>query len=527
VVDVARNRVVGMIPTAWYPTDVALSSDGGRIYVTSAKGLGAGPNTGPGYPNPTSGSPTSPKQHVGSMMAGSLSTIPTPGSGQLARYSQQVVANDGFDERDHQLTQAAGSPLPRRQGGDSPIRHVIYIVKENRTYDQEFGSLGKGNGDPSLNLFGDESAPNARALQRRFVTLDNFYADAEISAQGWNWSTGANSNPYVEQTWPANYSPRNHPYDFEGGNPATAPNRDPASAYLWDRLSNAGVSFRNYGFFKGAGTFNTGPGPADPLLVAQDDPNFWGYDLGCPDSSGTFTVVKTCPVPRVDEWAREFGQYVTDGKLPAVQLLRLPNDHTAGTRVGAPTPQAYVADNDYALGRVVDTVSHSPYWASTAIFVVEDDAQNGPDHVDAHRTIAQVISPYTRTGKVDSTFYSTVSMLRTMELLTGLGPLTQFDAAATPMFNAFTGHPDTTPYNVSKPDDAVLKAVNGAHAPLAAEAAKQDLSGEDRIDMTTFNQEVWQSVKGPSVPMPAPQHHVMGAGGTGKAAAAPQADGDK
>jgi DNA-binding beta-propeller fold protein YncE len=195
--------------------------------------------------------------------------------------------------------------------------------------------------------------------------------------------------------------------------------------------------------------------------------------------------------------------------------------------VGAPTPKAYVADNDYALGRVVDAVSHSPYWASTAIFVVEDDAQNGPDHVDAHRTIAQVISPYTRTGKVDSTFYSTVSMLRTMELLTGLGPLTQFDAAATPMFNAFTAHPDTTPYTAILPDDSVLKAVNGAQAPLAAEAAKQDLSSEDRIDMTTFNQEVWQSVKGTAVPMPAPQHNAITAGAAGSGALSRQAEGDK
>jgi phospholipase C len=423
------------------------------------------------------------------------------------------VANDGFDERDKVRTGGTGpTVVPVHPGDTSPITHVIYVVKENRTYDQEFGSLGKGNGDPSLDLFGDESAPNARALQRQFVTLDNFYADAEISAQGWNWSTGANSNPYVEQTWPANYSPRNHPYDYEGGNAATAPNANPADSYLWDRLADAGVSFRNYGFFKSGAAFNTGSSAADPRLAAADDPAFWGYDLGCPDSSGTFTALSPCPTPRVDTWAADFNQRAASGTVPSVQLVRLPNDHTAGTKVGAPTPNAYVADNDYALGRLVDTVSHSPVWASTAIFVVEDDAQNGPDHVDAHRTVAQVISPYTRTGKVDSTFYSTVSMLRTMELLVGLKPLTQFDAAATPMLSAFATKPDAAPYAAVKPADAVLKAINGTNAPLAAASARQDLAQEDRIDETTFNQAIWQSVKGVGSPMPAPQHNVIGAG---------------
>jgi len=380
-------------------------------------------------------------------------------------------------------------------------------VKENRTYDQEFGSLGKGNGDPSLDLFGDESAPNSRALESRFVTLDNFYADAEVSAQGWNWSVGANSNPYVEQTWVANYSGRNHPYDYEGGNFATAMNANPHDSYIWDRLADAGVSFRNFGFYETDNHLNTGPSGADPRLAANTDPNYYGWDLRCPDSSGTFTPKMTC-TPRVDEWLTQFNQYATDNDMPAVQFVRFGNDHTEGTAAGYPTPRAYVADNDYALGRLVDAVSHSKYWKSTAIFVVEDDAQAGPDHVDAHRTIAQVISPYTQTGKVDSTFYSTVSMLRTVELIVGIGPMTQFDASANPMFSSFTDHPDFAPYNVIKPPESILTQVNGPNAPLAAQIAKQQFNREDMADEVLLNEAIWQSVKGPGSPLPTPQHHM-------------------
>lgn len=508
VVDARTGKVRGMIPTAWYPTSVTPSPDGRTLYVTNAKGLGAGPNDGPGYPNPNS--PVgdgygAPDQYSGSMISGSLSTIAVPDDAQLARYSQQVVADDGFDERDKVRNAVPNNPVPARAGDPSPIKHVIYVVKENRTYDQVFGSLGKGNGDPKLNLFGDDSAPNSRALQRRFVTLDNTYANAEISAQGWSWSVGANSNPYVEQTWAANYSNRNHPYDYEGGNLATAPNRDPADAYIWDKLADKKIPFRNYGFYESDNKFNSGPQAPDPRLVANSDPNFYGWDLKCPDSAGTFTPETRCNT-RIDEWKREFAGYEAHNNLPTMQFLRLPNDHTQTTKPGEPTPSAYVADNDYALGQLVDTVSHSKDWASTAIFVVEDDAQDGPDHVDAHRMPAQVISPYTQTGKVDSTHYSTVSVLRTIEQLVGLGPLTQFDAQATPMFNSFTNKPDFTPYTAVKPPQQVLSARNGQNAPMAAQAARQDFTKEDKVDQQTANQAIWQSVKGAGSPMPAPVH---------------------
>ncbi|GDY31766.1 bifunctional YncE family protein/alkaline phosphatase family protein [Gandjariella thermophila] len=508
VVDAHTGHIRGMIPTAWYPTAVTPSADGRTLFVVNAKGLGAGPN--PNGPNPytdnqRSGTPGFEAQYVGTMIAGSLSSIPTPDAAQLAKYSQQVVANDGFDERDKVRSAAPNNPVPARVGEPSPIKHVIYVVKENRTFDQEFGSLGKGNGDPSLNLFGDDSAPNSRALQRKFVTLDNFYANAEVSAQGWNWSVGANSNPYVEQTWVGNYSGRNHPYDYEGGNFTTAMNRDPKDSYIWDRLADKNIAFRNYGFYESDNVFNPGPSGPDPRLVANTDPNFYGWDLKCPDSSGTFTPRTACNT-RIDEWQREFQQYEAKGNLPAVEFLRLGNDHTQNTTPGYPTPKAYVADNDYALGRLVDSVSHSRDWASTAIFVVEDDAQAGPDHVDAHRTIAQVISPYTQTGKVDSTQYSTASMLRTIELIAGIGPMTQFDATATPMFNSFTGKPNLTPYTAVKPAQDILTSVNGANAPMAAQSAAQDYTREDQIDEQVSNQAIWQSVRGAGSPMPAPVH---------------------
>ena len=501
VVDLRRGRVAGLIPTGWYPTTVV--ADGDRLFVTNAKGLGAGPNNGPGQPNPESTTPTAPERYAGSMMAGTLSVLGAPDARTLARYTRQVNANNGFSAR----AGGDGSVVPRQVGERSPIRHVLYVVKENRTYDQVLGSLGRGNGDPSLNLFGDESATNQRALARRFVTLDNFYADAEISAQGWNWSVAANSNPYAEQTWAANYSGRNHPYPSENGDPAIAPNRDPANAYIWNRLARAGVSFRNYGFYVNPDASGREVG-TDADLDANTDHAFTGFDLTCPDSPGTFAPLRAgCGLPRYAEWEREFRGYESAGTLPTVEFVRLPNDHTAGTKAGAPTPKAYVADNDWALGKLVDTVSHSRYWKDTAIFVTEDDAQNGPDHVDAHRTTSYVISPYSRHGRVDSTFYSTASMLRTMELIVGLRPMTQFDAFAAPMISSFGGRPDLRPYDAVKPSQP-FDAVNTPRSPLAARSARQDLAEEDQIDEQSFNTAIWKSVKGPNSRMPAPRHAI-------------------
>ena len=508
VIDLASGQVNGLIPTAWYPT--ALVATDRALFITNGKGLGAGPNNGPGHPNPYDPKTPTPGQYAGSMMVGTLSTVSIPaGNGQLKKWTEQVVRNDGFDS--HGDVRAGGrfsAIVPGNAGQHSPIQHVIYVVKENRTYDQVFGSLGKGNGDPTLNLFGNESAPNARTLESGYVTLDNFYADAEVSAQGWNWTVAANSNPYSEQVWPGNYSGRGAPYPSESNDPAIAPNRDPAQAYIWDRLAAGNVSFRNYGFY-----VNTQPDGSskatDPVLDANTDHAFRGFDLACPDSPNSFTPRKAnCGSPRFTEWKKEFDSYVAGNNLPTVEMVRLPNDHNAGTTPGAPSPRAYTADNDWALGQLVDAVSHSKYWASTAIFVTEDDAQDGPDHVDAHRTVAEMISPYTRTGRVDSTFYSTASMLRTIELIVGLRALTQFDAYATPMLAAFSNKPNTTPYTATKPTQN-LQEVNPVNAPLAAESQAQDLTREDQINMQQFNQATWASVKGANTPMPAPRHTVF------------------
>jgi YVTN family beta-propeller protein len=508
VIDLASGQVNGLIPTGWYPT--ALVATDRALFITNGKGLGAGPNGGPGHPNPYEVKTPTAEQYVGSMMVGTLSTVQIPvRRDQLREWTAQVARNDGFGANgDVRAGGHASTIVPRHVGERSPIQHVIYVVKENRTYDQVFGSLGKGNGDPKLNLFGAESAPNARALEREYVTLDNFYADAEISAQGWNWTVAANSNSYSEQLWPANYSGRGAPYPSESGDPATAPNRDPSQAYIWDRLAAAKISFRNYGFY--VDTEPDGSSKAtDPLLDFNTDHTFRGFDLSCPDSPSSFTPrAANCGSPRFTEWKKEFDGYVKSDNLPTVELLRLPNDHNAGTKRGAPTPRAYIADNDWALGQVVDAVSHSKYWASTAIFVTEDDAQDGPDHVDAHRTVAEVISPYTRTGRVDSTFYSTASMLRTMELIVGLRPLTQFDAYATPMLAVFSAKPDLNPYAATKPTQD-LHEVNPVNAPFSAQSEVEDLTKEDRINMAEFNEAIWASVKGANTSMPAAQHTVF------------------
>jgi YVTN family beta-propeller protein len=511
VIDLNRRAVAGVVPVGWYPTSVAYAD--GSLHVTNAKGLGAGPNNGPGHPSPESTTGTAENQYSGSMIVGTLSSFAVPTGGKLQKATAQVTSNNRSGT-------ASGEVIPRRPGQATPIKHVIYVVKENRTYDQVLGSLGRGNGDRSLNLFGDESAPNFRRLSKQFTTIDNFYADAEVSANGWNWVASANSNPYAEQMWPANYSGRKAPYPSENGAPENAA-QDPDNTYVWQRLAKAGVSFRNYGFFVSntGGTF-TAP---DPVLNAQTDHEYHGYDLNCPDSSGTFTPLNAgCGTPRVDEWSKDFTANVAAGTVPSVQFVRLPSDHTQATRVGKPTPKAYVADNDFALGQLVDTVSHSSIWKDTAIFVTEDDAQNGPDHVDAHRTLALAISPYTQTGKVDSTFYSTASMVRTIGLIAGIAPLTQFDAFATPMSASFSRTANRATYSAIRPSYD-MTTVNGANAPLAKQSGAQNTATEDMIDEQVYNQAIWKSVRGDKSVMPAPRHNVIGSGSVSRPG---DADGD-
>jgi Phosphoesterase family len=387
-----------------------------------------------------------------------------------------------------------GNPVPAKVGDASPIKHVIYVIKENRTYDQVFGDMKEGNGDPGLCLFPEKVTPNHHKLAREFVLLDNFYCDGEVSADGHEWSMAAYATDFVEKVWPLQYrsvrpAGKKSFYPSEGSFDAIARS---AGGYIWDRCAEAKLSYRSYGEWIANGKTPDDPGKATvAALEGHFDPKFRGFDLDYPDQK------------RADRFLEELAGFEKEGDLPRLTILRLPNDHTAGTKVGKPTPTAYVADNDLALGRVVEGVSKSKFWKDTAIFVVEDDAQNGSDHVDAHRTVALVISPYTKRGHVDSTLYSTSSMLRTMELILGLKPMSQFDAAARPMYASFQAKADPTGYQHVAPE-ADLKETNKQGAWGAKLSEGFDLTKEDAADDLLLNEVIWRSVRGPDAPMPPP-----------------------
>ena len=492
VVDVSDPTsavVKGLIPVGWYPTAVAVSPDGSKLYVANGKGLTSKPN--PKGPNPTVKS-TPETQYIARLFLGTVSVIPIPDDRKLAEYTKQTEKNNGFNEAAQKLTEKpeAQKPqaIPRRVGEPSLIKHVIYIIKENRTYDQVFGDLPQGNGDPDLCLFGRKVTPNHHALAETFVLLDNFYVDAEVSADGHEWSTGAIATDFVEKIWPTNYSGRGLWYPSEGNFRIAFP----TSGYIWEAAARKGISYRSYAEFidfKGDSVF-----ARHPALVGHFDPKFHPWDLSYPDTL------------RAAEFIRELKEFEASGDLPQFIIMRLPNDHTRGTTPGAPTPRAYVADNDLALGMVVEAVSHSKFWKDTAIFVIEDDAQNGPDHVDAHRTVALAISPYIKRGTVDHSMYDTVSMLRTIELILGLPPLSQYDAAALPMINSFTNKPDFTPYTALRPE-VPMDEKNSQTAYGAQESLAMDFSREDATPELRLNEIIWKSIKGADSEMPRPVTH--------------------
>ena len=528
VIDVASRRTIGFVPTDWYPSDVDVTPDGKRIVVTNTNDSGAGPNPCGQLQPPTPpaectgpNAPTADSQYAGSMIKGSIQVIDVDDLSDLRGLTNRVMHNNHVAGAQQQRPKAL-----------SAIKHVIYVIKENRTYDQVFGDLPHGNGDPRLVLFDDKSAPNHRELARRFGLLDNFYADAEVSADGHNWATQANATDYVDKTWPVNYSPfprgRQRAYDFEdvplAAQFATEPLASdtsvprPAAAqtvgYIWDNAYDHNVSYRDYGEYTAfPADCSGGEGNVSNTTHLQDrfgnhvDHRYAGYSTACSDH----TV-------REPEWEREFRQFDAQpgDTLPALEIVRLPNDHTAGTRAGAATPQAYMADNDLALGRIVQAVSHSRFWKSTLILVTEDDAQNGPDHVDAHRTIALEISPWTqRRGQVDSTHYSTSSMIATAETALGLPPMSIVDERSSRLFGLMNNEADTTPYDAITPAVTPFgdpgAPVNGAAAPLAAQAARWNLAKEDAAPEIALNTAIWKSVKGRHSKMPAPRHvHIIG-----------------
>ncbi|HVP56270.1 MAG TPA: beta-propeller fold lactonase family protein [Candidatus Eisenbacteria bacterium] len=550
------DRAYYFIPTEWYPT--ALGVQGGELFVATGKGIGTGPNSGP-EPVTTTGSK---QKHP---------YIATLVRGSLARINLQEA------ERDHELLTAEVLRSNRMEGrtnqitfahGSNPIRHVIYIIKENRTYDQIFGDIKEANGDASLVMYGEEITPNQHKLARQFGVLDNFYDSGEVSGDGHPWSMAAITTDYNEKAWPVGYRSKEREYDSEGTVGDAVPFEEgipdvnePATGYLFDNLARHKLTYRHYGEYietlwceeleqkytpatTGAPTGKAPKCKRDDIKPGEDVPAAMGggksryqyviplmarniatkddlrghYDPQYPDFK-----VEYPDQFRVDEFLREFGGFVNARKtgkgeeLPNFALVRLPNDHTAGTKPGSPTPNAAVADNDLAVGRVVEAISNSPYWDDTAIFVLEDDAQNGADHVDAHRSIALVVSKYSPRAPqpfVDHNFYTTVNMIHTMETLLGLPPMNNNDAHAPVMAPLFTGAGDQPTFQAEyrNRDNGMIYQANAKSAPGAKESAALDFSVADAADTETLNAILWRAAKG-DVPMPEPRHAVIPSAG--------------
>jgi len=539
---------LGFIPTEWYPSAIAIA--GNDLLIATAKGQGSGPNN-------MMGKLRSERRHrehpyIATLIGGSISRL------NLGEIDKNLAAYTRRVEEDNLLRSDPGKF--DFVGGRNPIRHVIYVLKENRTYDQVLGDLPVGDGDPSLTLYGADITPNQHKLALQFGVLDNFYDSGEVSGDGHIWSNAATTSDYNEKNWPIGYRSKERTYDADGTVADALPLEqeipdvdDPATGFIWDNLAKRGLSYRIYGEFVQAvwckdqkakspkegtpsptsapcpvaeikkgealppnvGNPRGGPSPwpwpvpqlkrmrpTKAALRDHYDPLFPDFNMDYPDQL------------RADEFLREFDEFVktrgTAKELPQFILLYLPCDHTGGTRPGGPTPQASVADNDLAVGRVVEAVSHSAYWDDTAIFVIEDDAQDGADHVDAHRSTAFVISKYAPRADrpfVDSHFYTTVSMIHTMEELLGLPPMNLFDAYAPLMTALFSGPGTQPPYQA---DDKNLRSgliyqTNGKKAPGAKESSKMDFSRPDAANAKQLNDVLWRDAKG-DIPMPAPWH---------------------
>jgi YVTN family beta-propeller protein len=496
VVDIqtpGRSEVEGFVPTGWYPTAVGFDKTGERIFVLSGKGLTS--NANPRGPAP--GNRGAEGQYAGAMLQGALSTLPVPDDATLAALTKRVYSLTRYTDARRLAPPEAPkvSPIPSRVGQDSPIEHVFYVIRENRTYDQVFGDIAKGNGDPHLVLFGEDVTPNAHALANEYVLFDNFYVDAEVSYDGHAFSTGAYATDIVEKMWPTNYGGRGGLYLSEGQWKMRGPYGNisaPPKGYLWDFALRANVTVRSYGEFAYWETKGGEVKASVPGLRGHVSPSYPPYDTSIPDNL------------RIDRWLEEFREYEKNGQLPRLNIVRLGNDHTDGTRPGSFTPRSMVAENDVALGRLVEAISKSRYWKDSAIFVLEDDAQNGPDHVDAHRSIALVVSPFAKRRFVDSTLYTTSGMLRTIELILGLEPMSQYDAAATPMYNAFQNRPTLTPYTALPARVPTTErndwSAYGAKASLQMNLAEADLAPELEL-----NEILWKSIKGAGSPMPPPR----------------------
>jgi len=574
---------VGFIPTEWYPTAVALQ--GNNLYIASGKGQSTGPNN-----IGASANGRKPFTYIPELLHGSIAHLDvTQLDRDLPQMTAETMRSNLMGTSPVKITFAASAPrgmrvasepppnvpppvpgvkskpvpIPKAAIGWWPIRHVIYVIKENRTYDQIFGDLGVGDGDPKLAMYGKDITPNQHKLALQFGVLDNFYDSGEVSGDGHVWSTAAITSDYTEKTWQINYRGGQRTYDYEGEVAHKIPSRqnitdvdEPGTGYLWENAAKLYTTYRDYGEYVAStwcvgDDWNGNPAtqgetaadcqnrkvihkgdplpyfiggqpspypwdipilarniPTKPQLVDHTDPLFPGFRLNYPDQL------------RIDEFLREFDLFITakisgnkKQEMPQLVVLRLPNDHTAGTTPGMPTPSASVADNDLAVGRLVDAVSHSPYWNDTAILILEDDAQDGPDHVDAHRSTALVISKYSprlQRPFIDHRFYTTVNMIRTLEDLLGLPPMNINDSEAAPIAPLFTGKGDQPPFVADRinQQNGLIYQMNKPNAPGAKASAAMDFSKADDVNSAKLNQILWRDRMG-KIPMPPPRHTVI------------------
>ncbi len=471
----------GFIPTGWYPTCVRIAN--GKVLVSNGKGLSSMAN--PYGPDPvrkgnevvyqSGGKEQRIKvQYIAGILKGALSVFNIPDDRQMALYSRAVYNNTPYNKNKETVSEGAeGNPVPKKVGDASPIKYVFYIIKENRTYDQVLGDMPEGNGDRGLVLFGENITPNQHALAREFVLLDNFYVDGEVSEDGHNWSLGAYATDYLEKNWPTNYGDRGGTYDGEG----TRKIANNKNGFLWDNCQRHGVSFRTYG------EFADGNKPNIPVLKNHLCTYFTSWDQSVLDTI------------RFYQWRRDFDSLLAAGSLPQLNTIRFINDHTQGLSLGKRTPFAQVADNDLAVGMFVDHLSHSSVWNKSVVIIVEDDAQNGPDHVDAHRSTAYLAGGFVKQGFTDHTIYSTSSLLRTIELILGLPPMSQYDAAAVPLWRCFNNGPGHPAFKV-KPCQVNLGDINLVKNQMQALSEQFDFTREDKVKDVDFNEVIWKAVKG-------------------------------
>ncbi len=490
---IGETKGMGFVPTGWYPTQVKVVSN--QVFVANGKGLVSLAN--PFGPNPIGiknsaeyqkGIKTSPIQYIGGLFKGVLQKLSIDFILQnLPSLTEQVKFNTPYhnDQLLGDIEIPKNNPIPSKIGQASPIKHVFYIIKENRTYDQVLSDVAGGNGDTSLLLFGENITPNQHKLVKEFVLLDNFFVDAEVSADGHNWSTAAIANDYTEKTWPTSYGGRGGDYVYEGQSKVAHPDK----GFIWDHAKRSNVSFRTYGEF--ADEYK----PNIKVLENHMCNYFTSWDENIRDTS------------RVYQWKRDFDSLLNINQVPQLNTLRLINDHTEGVRKNRPTPFAHIADNDLSVGMFIEYLSKSKIWESSVVFILEDDAQNGADHVDAHRSTAYVAGGYVKRKFVDHTAYSTSSMLRTMELILGMSPMSQYDAASKSMWRCFNDTANNEIFN-AVPAKVDLNEKNSSTNSkstsfLMNESEKLELDKEDIADEQLMNSLLWKYVKGVNSELPA------------------------